>query len=159
MTATPTGSALLPDMSDSERWKKGEETIKDVYAGDVVTAPEGSYAFTDIMLETLFAEIWTRDILSMRDKRILLLGMIAAQGERETFKIQTRAGIKNGELSAPVVIAKGQTAEVTVTNTVTGILALPTSSITSRPSRPGIFAAGVSSAWGSGRMTLPPPSR
>ena len=86
-------------MSSSERWKKGEETIKDVYAGDVVTAPEGAYAFSDIMLETLFAEIWTRDILSMRDKRILLLGMIAAQGQADTFKIQAKASIKRGEMT------------------------------------------------------------
>ncbi|MBT6124003.1 MAG: carboxymuconolactone decarboxylase family protein, partial [Halieaceae bacterium] len=81
------------------RRQQGEEKIKQVYAGDVVVPPEG-YAFTDIMLETLFAEVWTRDTLSMRDKRILLLGMIAAQGEGMTFKIQTKAGIKNGELTA-----------------------------------------------------------
>lgn len=86
-------------MSESSRRLRGEDKIKEVYAGDVVVPPEG-YAFTDIMLETLFAEIWTRDTLSMRDKRILLLGMIAAQGEGMTFKIQTKAGIKNGELSA-----------------------------------------------------------
>ena len=85
-------------MDKTNRRQRGEEKIKEVYAGDVVTPPAG-YPFTDIMLETLFAEIWTRDTLSMRDKRILLLGMIAAQGEQETFKIQTRAGIKNGELS------------------------------------------------------------
>ena len=86
-------------MSNSERWKKREDTIKDVYAGDVITAPEGAYAFSDIMLETLFAEIWTRDILSMRDKRILLLGMIAAQGQADTFKIQAKASIKRGEMT------------------------------------------------------------
>lgn len=86
-------------MSNSERRKQGEEKIKDVYAGDVVVPPEG-YAFTDIMLETLFAEVWTRDILSMRDKRILLLGMIAAQGESMTFKIQAKAAIKRGEMTA-----------------------------------------------------------
>ena len=84
-------------MSTRTRRQIGEEKIREVYAGDVVAAPEG-YAFSDIMLETLFAEIWTRDTLSMRDKRILLLGMIAAQGEGMTFKIQTKAGIKNGEL-------------------------------------------------------------
>ncbi len=86
-------------MSTSSRRQQGEETIKQVYAGDVVVPPEG-YAFTDIMLETLFAEVWSRETLSMRDKRILLLGMIAAQGEGMTFKIQTKAGIKNGELTA-----------------------------------------------------------
>ena len=86
-------------MSTTDRRQIGEEKIKEVYAGDVVVPGEG-YAFTDIMLETLFAEVWTRETLSMRDKRILLLGMIAAQGEGMTFKIQTKAGIKNGELTA-----------------------------------------------------------
>lgn len=85
-------------MNDKERRALGEETIKDVYAGDVVVPPEG-YAFTDIMLKQLFAELWTRDTLSMRDKRILLMGMIAAQGETMTFKIQTKAALKNGELN------------------------------------------------------------
>ncbi|KZX59029.1 hypothetical protein A3709_15855 [Halioglobus sp. HI00S01] len=85
-------------MSDEKRRAIGESTIRDVYAGDIVVPAEG-YPFTDIMLSTLFAEIWTRDALSMRDKRILLLGMIAAQGEKETFKIQTKAGVKRGELT------------------------------------------------------------
>ena len=76
-------------MNDEERRKLGEETIQDVYAGDVVVPPEG-YAFTDIMLKQLFAELWTRDTLSMRDKRILLLGIIAEKGETSTFKIQIK---------------------------------------------------------------------
>ncbi len=84
-------------MNDQERRALGEETIKKVYAGDVVTAPEG-YVFSDIMLKQLFAELWTRDKLSMRDKRILLLGIIADKGEAETFKIQVKASIKNGEI-------------------------------------------------------------
>lgn len=83
----------------NELRKIGEEKIKEVYAGDVIV-PEEGYAFSDIMLETLFAKVWTRDVLSMRDKRILLLGMIAAQGEAMTFKIQTKASLKNGELTA-----------------------------------------------------------
>jgi len=83
-------------MAADDRRARGEEKMKDVYAGDVVAPAEG-YVFTDIMLETLFAELWTRDTLSMRDKRILLLGMIAAQGERDTFKVQVKASLKRGE--------------------------------------------------------------
>ena len=86
-------------MSDSERRKRGEETIKDVYAGDVVVPPEGAMPFVDIMLETLFAEVWTRDVLSMRDRRLLLLGAIAALGEQTTFGIQAKAAIKKQELT------------------------------------------------------------
>jgi len=85
-------------MTEKSRRDIGIETIKDVYAGDVVAPAEG-YAFTDVMLEQLFAELWTRDTLAMRDKRILLLGIIAEKGEPTTFKIQIKASLKRGELT------------------------------------------------------------
>ena len=86
-------------MADSERRERGAEKIKEVYAGDVVVPPEGASTFADIMLEQLFAEVWTRDVLSMRDRRLLLLGAIAALGESMTFGIQAKASLKNGELT------------------------------------------------------------
>ena len=86
-------------MADDGRWERGAEKIKEVYAGAVVTAPKGSMPFSDIMLETLFAEVWTRDVLSMRDRRLLLLGSILTQGETTTFAIQAKAALKNGELT------------------------------------------------------------
>jgi len=85
-------------MADAERRKRGLEMLNEVYAGDVVTPPEGNL-FTDIMLEQLFAEVWSRDVLSIRDRRILLLGIIAEKGEPMTFGIQVKAALKNGELS------------------------------------------------------------
>ena len=86
-------------MSDNDRWELGAKTIKDVYAGDVITAPKGMMDFSDVMLEQVFAELWTRDTLSMRDKRILLLGIIAEKGEPATFKIQAKASLKRGEMT------------------------------------------------------------
>ncbi|MDP6977139.1 MAG: carboxymuconolactone decarboxylase family protein [Myxococcota bacterium] len=85
-------------MADSERRKRGVEMINEVYAGDVVVPPEGAMAFTDIMLEQLFAEVWSRDVLSIRDRRLLLLGIIAEKGEAMTFGIQAKAALKRGEL-------------------------------------------------------------
>jgi len=85
-------------MNDQERRELGAKTLEDVYAGDVTAPPEG-HAFTDIMLKQLFAELWTRDTLSMRDKRILLLGIIAEKGEAATFKIQVKASLKRGEMN------------------------------------------------------------
>jgi len=86
-------------MSEDERWERGAAKIKEVYAGDVVTPPRGAMAFSDLMLEQLFAEVWTRGEISMRDRRLLLLGAIAALGESMTFGIQSKASIKNGELT------------------------------------------------------------
>ena len=86
-------------LSGGERRERGAERIREVYAGDVKTPPAGASQFADIMLEQLFAEVWTREILSMRDRRLLLLGAIAALGERDTFGIQVRAALKNDELT------------------------------------------------------------
>jgi 4-carboxymuconolactone decarboxylase len=86
-------------MSDQERWERGLAKIKEVYAGAVATAPRGAMAFSDIMLETLFAEVWTRDVLSMRERRLILLGAILALGESLTFEIQAKAALRNGELT------------------------------------------------------------
>lgn len=83
----------------SERRKRGEEMIKKVYAGDVVVPPAGASAFADVMLEQLFAEIWTREALSMRDRRLLIMGIIAEKGEPATWGIQVKAALKNGELT------------------------------------------------------------
>ena len=90
---------MAANAEGSARRQAGLEKIKEVYAGDVPVPPAGVSAFTDIMLETLFAEVWTRDVLSMRDRRLLLLGAIAALGEHMTFSIQAKAAIKNAELS------------------------------------------------------------
>ena len=86
-------------MADSDRRERGYQKIQEVYAGDVPIPPEGVNEFADIMLSQLFAEVWTRDVLSMRDRRLLLLGAILAQGESMTFGIQSKAALKNGELT------------------------------------------------------------
>ena len=86
-------------MSDDERYRRGAEMIKKVYAGDVIVPPKGAMAFSDLMLESLFAEVWTREELSMRDRRLILLGAIGALGEKDTFAIQAKAALKNEELT------------------------------------------------------------
>ena len=86
-------------MSNDDRWERGAEMIKKVYAGDVITPPKGAMAFTDLMLESLFAEVWTRDALAMRDRRLILLGVIGTLGEKDTFGIQCKAALKNGEFT------------------------------------------------------------
>ncbi len=86
-------------MADDDRYKRGAEMIKKVYAGDVIVPPKGAMAFSDLMLESLFAEVWTREELSIRDRRLILLGVIGALGEKDTFAIQTKAALKNGELT------------------------------------------------------------
>lgn len=86
-------------MADDDRYQRGLEMIRKVYAGDVVVPPKGAMAFSDLMIESLFAEVWAREELSIRDRRLVLFGAIGALGEKDTFGIQAKAALKNEELS------------------------------------------------------------
>ncbi len=80
-------------------YDRGLEVLRDVYAGDVVTLPEGTMAFNDVMVQTLFDQVWRRGVLDVRTRRMLLMGVIAANGQVDTWKIQARAALKRGELT------------------------------------------------------------
>ncbi len=86
-------------MADSERRKRGIEKFKEVYCGDLPVPEEGQVAFFDLMIEQLFGEVWTREALSLRDRRLVVMGIIAALGEPNTFCIQVQSAVKNGELT------------------------------------------------------------
>ena len=114
-SAVPTDLALVPMiwisiwltkqgdllMSDGEptSYQRGAAKLREVYAGDVVDLPEGFMAFNDVMLRSLFAQVWDREVLDVRSRRLLIMGVIAASGQTDTWKIQARASLRNGELS------------------------------------------------------------
>ena len=80
--------------------EKGIEMFNEVYCGDLPQPPaEGEDKFYDFMLGSLFGELWADDALSIKEKRLLLLGAIMAQGEEMTFAIQSRCALKRGELT------------------------------------------------------------
>ena len=87
-------------MTDDDRYERGSEMLKKVYAGNVAVPPKGAMAFSDLMIENLFAEVWTREVLSIRDRRLILFGVIGALGEKDTFAIQAKAALQNEELTA-----------------------------------------------------------
>jgi len=62
--------------------------LRNVYAGDVVTLPEGTMAFNDVMVPTLFDQVWGRNVLDVRSRRLLIMGAIAANGQVDTWRIQ-----------------------------------------------------------------------
>ncbi len=96
-------------MSDTDReetsaeptaFERGQAKVAEVYAGAVTPLPEGTMPFYDVMMRSLFAEVWDRDVMSIRDRRLLLMGAIAAQGKTDIFVLQARSALKRGELTA-----------------------------------------------------------
>ena len=65
-------------MSDDKRWDVGIETFKRVH-GDVLPAPPKELAgdFGIMCIEQQFGEVWSCTVMSVRDRRIAVLGILA----------------------------------------------------------------------------------
>jgi 4-carboxymuconolactone decarboxylase len=84
-------------MSSDERRKRGLAKMNELYGWDLQDGPGDFLALT---VEHLYAEIWTRPGLGVRDRRLLLIGMLAGQGLPDVAEIQIEATLGNGELDA-----------------------------------------------------------
>jgi 4-carboxymuconolactone decarboxylase len=55
--------------------------------------------YVDVTVDHLFGEIWTREALDVRDRRMLTIGALAALGQPQLLEIQFGAALERGELS------------------------------------------------------------
>lgn len=81
---------------DSRR-EHGLDMMRQVYGWEVRDGPGDFFATT---VDHLFAEIWSRPGLSQRDRRLLLLGALTAQGLDDVADIQVRSALGNAEVDA-----------------------------------------------------------
>ena len=84
-----------------QRRARGAKMLGEVYK-NILSAdaekPTGD-AFFDLMLENLFGEIWARDVMSIRDRRLVLMGAIANQGQFDVYEIQCLAALNTEQLT------------------------------------------------------------
>lgn len=85
--------------TDETDFERGRAMLRRVYAGDVVDIAEGQIPFNDVMLKTLFAQVWDRELLDVRSRRLLIMGVIAANGQVAPWKVQARAALRHRELT------------------------------------------------------------
>jgi 4-carboxymuconolactone decarboxylase len=74
---------------------KGLRKMEEVYGFDM---SDGEGDFFRYTADHLFGDIWQRPGLSDRDRRLLLIGLLAGQGAADVLGIQVPAAHANGEL-------------------------------------------------------------
>ncbi len=80
-----------------ERRERGLEMMRQVYGWDVQDGPGDFFGLT---VDHLFAEIWTRPGLAVRDRRLLLIGLLIGQNRADVAEIQLGAALRLAELDA-----------------------------------------------------------
>ncbi len=88
-----------PTADQSADYQRGVEMFTEVYSGEVPAMPEGTMAFNDVMMRSLFAEVWPREVLSIKDRRLLIMGVIVSMGATDAWKVHARAALANEELA------------------------------------------------------------
>ena len=76
--------------------RKGLEKMNEVYAWEMPDMPGEFFSLT---VDHLFGTIWTRPGLSMRDRRMMLLGVLTALNQEELIEVQVNAILQNEELT------------------------------------------------------------
>ena len=84
-------------MTDEQRRQRGLDKMSEVYGWEFQDGPGDFFGYT---ADHLFADIWSRPGLDTKERRLLLVGMLAAQGATDVLEIQLGAAHRNGELDA-----------------------------------------------------------
>jgi 4-carboxymuconolactone decarboxylase len=88
-------SDKFEDLPETRR--RGLEKMEQVYGFEM---SDGDGDFFGYTADHLFADIWSRPGLSDRDRRLLLIGMLAGQGAQDVLTIQVPAAYRSGDLDA-----------------------------------------------------------
>ena len=89
--------------TDAASYARGAEKYREVYGPDLPLAEHGSSDFFDLMIGHLFGDVWTGEALDVPTRRLLVMGVLAAQHEFDTLGIQFSNALRTGELTTEQV--------------------------------------------------------
>ena len=78
------------------KMEKGARWMSEVCG---VSAPAGVNRFADMTMEHLFADVWSDETLSVRDRRLIVLGILGARGDAINLEGHMGQALTRGDLS------------------------------------------------------------
>ena len=80
----------------SEKFEKGAKTFEEVIG---FAPPAKGPDFLRITVENLFADVWAREGLSIRDRRLVTLTVLTLLGKESSIELHLRQALVKGELT------------------------------------------------------------
>jgi 4-carboxymuconolactone decarboxylase len=91
-----TRDSATRDSATRDRRQRGLDKMSEVYGWEVQDGPGDFFGIT---VEHLFADIWTRPGLTLRDRRLLLIGLLTGRGMQDVTDLQIDAALRQGDLT------------------------------------------------------------
>jgi 4-carboxymuconolactone decarboxylase len=88
-------------LTDEERLKRGRESFKEIH-GAVLTPPEkiDPQSFSAHVMRCVYNDVWGRKKMSNRERRLVVLGALAAQSLEFPLETHLKCAFELGELDA-----------------------------------------------------------
>lgn len=86
-----------PEPLPEDRRARGLEMMRRVYGWDIGDDVHG--AFVESTVDHLFGEIWADGTMSIRERRLLLIGLLLGSGQPDVVGLQLDCAVDIGELS------------------------------------------------------------
>jgi 4-carboxymuconolactone decarboxylase len=84
------------DAISAGNWSR-DAHMNSVHGRDHVgDGPGDQFAMT---IEHMFADLWARDVLTVRERRLLLIGLLVGQGLDDGLAVQLDTALRTGELT------------------------------------------------------------
>ena len=84
-------------MTADDRRQRGKDLMREVYGWDVdhVEGP-----FVESTVDHLFGDVWSQGKLTVKERRLMLIGAAVASGMEDVAGLQLDAAVRLGELDA-----------------------------------------------------------
>ena len=86
------------DETTDEAWERGIARYREVYGDDAFAYDKGQAGHFDVLIEHLFDGVWNREGLSVVERRLVTMGVLAAQHHFDTLGMQFERAMATGEL-------------------------------------------------------------
>lgn len=89
-----------PGTADAASIARGEAVMDEVYwPGFTDSLPAERTPMLNYTLRQLYAEAWAAEGMSIRDRRLLIIGVSSALGRSDLIEVQAFAALRRGELT------------------------------------------------------------
>jgi 4-carboxymuconolactone decarboxylase len=86
-------------MADSTQWERGRKAFKKVMTFEGPAEPIEGSPFLNHTVGALFGDVWAREGLSVRDRRLITLVIVTSLMQPDYIRLHAKAALANGEFT------------------------------------------------------------
>jgi len=86
-------------MTEEEQYERGRGVHKRIHGSVLTPGPRKEETFSDIAMRNIYNEIWGREVMSVRDRRLMVIGALAGMTLTDPLEIHLRSAIDLKELT------------------------------------------------------------